>query len=143
MTATLNAKVRKLLILHEGATTKPYLDTATPPRITIGVGRNLSDRGISQAEMDFLLANDIDYFSSWLIKTYPWFNTLDENRKAALIDMCFNLGTKGFSDFKNTLSCIASGDYEGASRNMLASKWASQVPSRAKELANIVKTGQI
>ncbi|HAC30701.1 MAG TPA: lysozyme, partial [Marinobacter hydrocarbonoclasticus] len=43
---------------HEGLRLKPYLDTASSPRLTIGYGRNLEDVGISRDEADFMLDND-------------------------------------------------------------------------------------
>ena len=51
------AALLRLLTRHEGRRPFPYLDTAG--KLTIGVGRNLTDRGLSSAEIDLLLANDI------------------------------------------------------------------------------------
>lgn len=45
------------LILHERLKLKPYRCSAG--KLTIGVGRNLEDKGISEEEALFLLRNDI------------------------------------------------------------------------------------
>ena len=42
----------------EGLRLKPYVDTAG--KLSIGVGRNLDDKGISKTEADFLLADDLN-----------------------------------------------------------------------------------
>ena len=38
--------LEKMLVEHEGLCLDLYRDTASPPRWTIGVGRNLSDVGL-------------------------------------------------------------------------------------------------
>ena len=50
-------KLIDMLILHEGLELKPYQCTAD--KTTIGVGRNLSDVGITEEEAKFLLLNDL------------------------------------------------------------------------------------
>ena len=46
------------LRIHEGVEKTVYNDSEGIP--TIGVGRNLRDRGLSDDEIDYLLSNDID-----------------------------------------------------------------------------------
>ena len=48
------------LKVHEGVRDKVYLDTEGIE--TIGVGRNLKDKGLSEDEIDYLLQNDISEF---------------------------------------------------------------------------------
>lgn len=45
------------LVRDEGLRLHPYIDSVG--KLTIGVGRNLTDMGISQAETEMLLSNDI------------------------------------------------------------------------------------
>lgn len=132
-------KTIAMLERHEKRVLKPYTDTVG--KITIGVGRNLSDRGISDAECDVLRDNDIDAVWTELLKALPWVESLDQPRQRALLDMGFNMGIPTLLTFKNTLALLHSGDYEGASFNMLQSRWAGQVGARAQELAQIIKTG--
>lgn len=112
---------------------------------TIGVGRLIDKRkggGLSDAEIDFLLSNDIDRFEKQLIDALPWYGRLDEVRQRVLVNMAFNLGIGGLLGFKNTLAMIERGDYAGAAKGMLASKWAGQVGERAKRLATMMETGK-
>lgn len=141
MTPESRQKLRSLLLQHESFRQYPYSDTTG--HLTIGIGRNLSDRGISQAEAFNLLDDDVLYFSSKLSQLCVYFDDLDENRKIALIDMCFNLGVNGFLAFRDMHACLENRDYIGASKAMLDSKWAEQVGQRAITLAYIIKTGEL
>jgi lysozyme len=109
--------------------------------LTIGVGHNLQDKPISKAAAMQILEDDINDAKVDLAKAYPWVVKLSLNRQNVLINMCFNMGIERLSTFKNTLRMVESGDYAGAATNMLQSKWATQVGDRAKELAEIMKTG--
>jgi lysozyme len=124
---------------HEGVRLKPYKDTVG--KTTIGCGRNLTDRGISDAEMHFLLANDIDLVIKQLDGALPWWRGLDEVRQLVLADMCFNLGLGGLLGFHSTLQDIRDGDYKNAALGMRASKWFRQVGRRAERLARMMETG--
>ena len=48
-------KLIEQLRLHEGVEHMPYKDTVG--KLTIGVGRNLDDRGLSDDEIDYILSN--------------------------------------------------------------------------------------
>lgn len=128
------------LKLHEGVRDRPYKDSVG--KLTIGVGRNLTDKGLKPKEIEYLLMNDIMDCIDDLNKYLPWWRQLNEVRQRVLMDMCFNLGIGGLLGFKNTLAFIQSGDYEQASQNMLLSKWASQVGQRARRLSEMMRTGQ-
>lgn len=132
---TIETQLRK----HEGVRNKPYADTVG--KITIGVGRNLTDVGLSDAEIDMLLANDINRTVADLDRELSWWRNLNEARQRVMIDMCFNLGIGGLLTFKNALAMIQSGQYDLASTNMLKSKWASQVGIRADTLSKMMRTG--
>lgn len=133
------AKVRQMLVNDEGYRQFPYKCTAG--KLTIGIGRNLQDRGISKDEAYFLLNSDIDYFADFLEQKLPFFNQLTENRQNVLINMCFNLGTTGFMRFKKLLEHVKNHDYEKAVLEMRRSKWVSQVPNRAKRLCDMMLEG--
>lgn len=133
------AMIRQLR-LHEGERLKPYRCTAG--KLTIGVGRNLEDRGITAEESAYLLGNDIDRFTTELLRALPWVAQLDEVRQRVLLDMAFNLGLAGLLGFKNTLATIKAGDYQKAAAMMLDSKWAGQVGQRAERLSRMMFTGK-
>lgn len=129
----------KELERDEGLRTKPYVDTVG--KTTIGVGRNLTDRGISSDEAYYLLDSDITLVIADLNRSLPWWSTLTDPRQRVLANMCFNMGIGGLLTFTNTLSLIKSGAYEAAATEMLKSKWATQVGARADRLAEMMRIG--
>lgn len=133
-------KLTAMLVDHEGMRRKPYRCTAG--KLTIGVGRNLDDRGISPDEAMYMLANDIKDARRELSASFPWFDKLDEVRQSVLIDMHVNLGLSRLQGFRNTLALIGVGKYEAAAQEMLNSKWAEQVGRRAQRLSRMMATGR-
>jgi lysozyme len=133
-------RLKALLERHEGRRATAYRDTMGV--ITIGVGRNLVHKGLSDAEIDMLLDHDLAEIRQALQQRVPGFETLDDVRQAVLIDMAFNLGLQGLLGFKRTLLAVQRGDYQAAARGMLASKWALQVKGRATELAAMMRSGE-
>jgi lysozyme len=127
------------LILHEGLRLKPYHCSAK--KLTIGVGRNLDDVGITEEEALFLLGNDIARIIPELSQNIPAFTHLDEIRKRVLVDMGFNLGISRLLHFRRMLAALERGDYQKAAVEMMDSKWARQVGSRAERLNHMMKTG--
>lgn len=131
--------LQDLLIRHEGLRLKPY--RCTDGKLTIGVGRNLDDAGISDAEAMMLLDNDIEKCIQQAKSNLPWVEGLDNVRKAVVISLIFNLGIEGFVKFKSTIMSIKAGKYDEAADNMMQSLWAKQVGKRAEELSHMMRTG--
>jgi lysozyme len=141
MEAKLMDRIKEQLVRHEGLRLKPYRCTAG--KLTIGIGRNLDDCGISQSEAYVMLINDIMNCEKQLQAKIPdIYNGLDEVRKSVLLNMCFNLGINGLLGFKNTLAFVKAGDWERAANNRLVSKWAKQVGRRAIELSELMRKGK-
>lgn len=126
------------LIDHEGLRLKPYTDTVG--KLTIGVGRNLDDVGISRDEALALLQNDIDACLADL-SAFPWFDGLDTVRQRAVVDFRFNLGPGGFRAFRKFLAAMARADYEAAAGELVSSKWYGQVGRRGPVVVGQVRTG--
>lgn len=124
-------KLESMLIRHEGLELKPYRCTAG--KLTIGIGRNLDDVGITEAEARMMLNHDIQERVTQFLK-YKWFTELSEVRKDVIIDMSF-MGVGRLLGFKNMIKALSEKDYQKAAEEMMSSKWASQVGSRATELA--------
>ena len=129
---------RNLIARHEGLRLKPYKCTAG--KLTIGYGRNLDAKGISTDEARTMLDADIRSAYDELVGR-PWFDEQNNDRKAALMDMCFNLGLGGLMSFKKMIEALTNQDYDEAARQMLNSKWAVQVGRRAETLARIMRDG--
>lgn len=131
-------KLKQSLTKHEGYCVKPYVDTVD--KITIGIGYNLTDRGMTHAWIDKQYQQDVDYLYQQLFTDFNWFSQLNEDRQIILIDMCF-MGYKHFLEFKEMIRCLFLHDYESAAQDMLQSKWATQVGKRAIDLAEGMRTG--
>lgn len=133
-------KLVEQLEVHEGLRLKPYKDTVG--KWTIGIGRNLEDKGITQGEARMMLNNDIDEFVRKLESNVPVYNRLSDCRQNVLVNMTFNMGIGGLKTFVNMLNYLQVADYHGAAKEMLNSKWAIQVGNRALELAEQMRTNE-
>ena len=131
--------IEEQLILHEGLRKKPYRCTAG--KLTIGVGRNLDDKGISELEALYLLWNDMKDVMDALDR-YAWYRQLDPVRQKVMIDMAYNLGMAGLLKFRKMIAALELGDYQAAADQMLDSRWARQVKTRADRLAEMMRTGE-
>jgi len=123
----------------EGVRSTVYLDSRGIP--TIGVGRNLRDVGLSDPEVDFLLANDIQRAEDGL-SGFAWYQGLDDVRKGAVTNMAFNLGVAGLLHFPHMIAALAKQDWSGAAAEMVNSDWAKQVGARATRLEQQILTGE-
>ena len=132
-------KMIEQLVDHEGLELHPYEDSLGI--LTIGVGRNLEERGISEDEAFYLLANDIDIIWDELIKQHPIVEDLDDQRQMILLDMAFNMGVPRLGKFKKMWAAIEEGDMNEASKQALDSRWADQVGRRAETLAERIISG--
>lgn len=151
------------LAIDEGRRTKVYADTVG--KMTVGVGRNVSDRPFSSDEralmykndggktlpiaartfsddeIDMLLENDIDIVMQALDFYLPWWRARPESCQQVMANMCFNLGINRFLGFKNAIRAMNERRYDDAAREMLESTWAKQVGARATRLADLIRTG--
>ena len=139
MTAEVRVNLREMLIRHEEYSKYPYPDIVG--KITIGIGYNLTDRGLPDRYINELFNEDVDFCYSKLSENFVWFDGLSDDRKIVLLNMCYNLGWKRFLTFKKMLSAIEEKNYKLASDEMLDSNWAKQVGKRATELAYIMEEG--
>jgi lysozyme len=149
------------LIKHEGLKLQVYKDTLGID--TIGIGRNLEDRGISQEELDdldipnmdviyeygiteadavYLAQNDVQIVEEELLRAHPCVDRLDSVRQLILMDMAFNMGVPRLCKFQKMWNAIHEEKYDVAAKEMLDSRWAIQVKSRATKLANAMHNGE-
>ena len=149
------------LIEHEGMVLTVYKDSLGID--TIGIGRNLKDRGISREELDYLdipnmevvyehgiseadarylALNDIAIVENELCRVHNCVENLDSVRQLVLMDMAFNMGVPRLCKFVKMWNAIHEEKWEAASREMLDSKWARQVGRRAKILSDAMASGE-
>lgn len=140
MKKDLRSQLKQMLIDHEGLKHFPYVDSVG--KLTIGIGHNLTDRGLPIDIIHQLCDMDLDYH--WLsLHQYPWFKELSEPRQLVLMNLRFNLGERRFATFKKMLAALERHDYFIAAHEMLDSNWAKQVGMRAKMLASIMRCGEL
>lgn len=147
----MSAQLKALLMREEGVRLKPYLDCcgkywrvcdcSRKGKLTLGVGRNLDDDGITEYESEWLLEKDIARVTAQADRELEWFSKLDPRRQDAVLSMLFNLGAARFREFKQMIAALEAGDYNAAADAMLQSEWAREVPNRAKELAEMMRKG--
>lgn len=126
------------LIRDEGKVLHPYKDTVG--KVTIGVGRNLDDMGVSESEAMLMLLNDIDRVRKELKKNIPWYTTLPKPAQKGLENMCFNLGWPRLSGFRRMLAALENRHFNAAADESLDSKWARQVGARATRIAQLYRS---
>jgi lysozyme len=134
------ASLEDQLITHEGLELRPYQCTAD--KLTIGVGRNIEDRGITEDEARYLLKNDIKIVEDELLSKKPMVAELDAVRQRVLVDMGFNLGIPTLLKFQNMWLAIEQEDFIQASIEMMDSRWARQVGQRAHKLSEAMRIGE-
>jgi lysozyme len=125
------------LIRDEGLRLMPYKDTVG--KLTIGIGRNIEDRGISKDEALYMLGNDITITMKDLDAVIPEWRLLDEPRARALANMCFQLGRVRFCQFVKMLAAIRKHDFAEAGREARDSLWYRQVPNRAERVVKMLE----
>lgn len=134
----MHSRLRDWLIECEGLNLEPYIDSVG--KTTIGVGRNLTDRGISRKEALFLLEEDVAICMQEL-ESRPWYTKQPPGVREALINMCFNLGMPRLLTFKKMIRALEAKKHHQAAIEALDSRWATQVGNRAKQVAERIRCG--
>ena len=109
--------------------------------LTIGVGHNIEEKGISRAVSRLMLQEDVDEVFTDL-EHLDYFAFLDPTRQLVIADMVFNLGLPKFLRFVKLNAALAIHDYTLAAHEMIDSKWYRQTKRRAKKLVKAMRTGE-
>jgi lysozyme len=136
------AKLAAQLNREEGRKNRMYLDNANPPRWTIGVGFNLSDRALPEHIIDALLEWCISTVEKELDAAMPWWRKMDEVRQTAWAQMAFQLGLDKLQNFKKTIELLKASRWDAAANEALDSDWARQVPARARRVTDMIRKGE-
>jgi lysozyme len=123
---------------HEGLRLRAYQDSVGV--WTIGYGRNLQVMEIDTATAEKWLREDLEKYAK-AVMLIPEVWKLTPARQDVLIEMAFNLGLKRLLNFTNMWAAIRAGNYSKAVAEMLDSKWATQVGTRSKTLADKFRKG--
>jgi lysozyme len=131
--------IKAMLQRQEGFKAELYKDTNN--KWTIGYGRCLETNPLTEAEAEFLLDSDITRIWQLLTTKLIFFGGLSDSRQHVLISMTYNLGMNGLMGFKKMLAAAEAANFNAAANEMLDSTWAKQVGVRAKELAEMMRSG--
>ena len=125
----------------EGCSLYPYLDTADPPKTTIGFGRNLSDNGISQEEANTMLKTDMMTTVDEMRIKFMGMD-LGEGVERGILNMTFNMGYPRTAKFTDMWAALKRRDFDLAAKEALDSKWSRQVGARAHRIAALIRLGE-
>lgn len=139
---------RDLIKFHEGCTLTAKPDTKG--KWSIGYGHDIDPPANEQASTCTQEAADQFFAADFLVACrdasrvlgVASFSVLSEPRKAALIDMAYELGESGLSEFQKMLGAIRCAFWSTARAEALNSEWANEVPARAQMDATILLTGE-
>lgn len=114
---------------------------------TVGVGRNLTARGIKKEEASIMLINDIQDCEKELATVLPWVAQLSTGRQIAMYSLYFNTAVGDPQHFvagwPNFLKQMEAGQYDTAATNLSTTEpWISQVgPGRVARLTKLIRLG--
>ena len=123
---------------HEGFSSVVYKCTAGYD--TVGYGTRVKYLKVTKEQAEEWLKEELENLKYILADKYEWFLPAPQKVRNVVINMSYQLGVSGFSKFKKTIQLLKDKDYEGASIEMLDSKWArTDTPNRAEELSKILR----
>jgi lysozyme len=132
--------VASLIKDHEGYRDQVYLDTLGYP--TIGYGLLLDkDGGGYKSVEEWLEKKFQDHLQGALVAYDAFGFKLDEVRKAAVVDLIYNLGPSGFSNFKLFIRALRQGNWVEAESQLRRSLWFKQVGRRGPRICGLIRTG--
>ncbi len=126
-------------------------------KLTTWYGRNLEVYPFTNLEESIVLGADkkevVNYAFDWVffrvieikerLEQERFWLRLSDERRAVCIDMCFNLGIKGFLGFKKMIKALEEDAHIRAAAEMEDSKWFRQVGNRGKRNVAIMRDNKI
>ena len=109
----------------EGYRQHPYIDTVG--KLTVGVGRNLTDKGLTEEEAEYLLNNDIKEAETDCEREFLFWYQLHPDAQIVLCCLAFNMGINGLRNFTKMLKHLERKEYQSAADELEDSRWARQV----------------
>ena len=122
---------------HEGYVKRVYKDSLGIDNI--GYGFAIKDLELDQDLCDMIIDRKLKDLERIVNSKFNWYRYMPPEIKNVVIEMCYQLGVTGFSNFRKTITFLQNKQFHDASVEMLDSRWAEQTPVRAKELSNRVK----
>lgn len=116
----------------EGFNGKPYY--CPSGKMTIGYGHNLNSKGLTKHQAEHILYDDLNEVLSQFNDKYPKLASKFSFVRGICYDMIFNLGIKGFGNFKKFIEALEADNIGKACLELVDSKWFGQVGNRSKLL---------
>lgn len=133
-------------VREEGYRRTSYLDHLGNYTIGIGhlLGRDKKYKGVTWSDEKILatLESDLSTANDAAREIFPEYEKFSLGIQIAITDMCFNMGEDGFRQFKRTIRLLHEGRFVEAANGALQSKWATQVPNRAKRVTDLIRAGR-
>lgn len=126
------AKLMDELQTDEGRELLPYKDTRG--KITIGVGRNLTDMGITDSECDAMLRDDIARVTASLDADLSWWRLMPSEQQRVLANLCFNMGITTLLTFGTFLGFMRMHEFQNAAADLEGTAWYGQVGKRGPRM---------
>jgi len=142
-----------VLLQEEGLKLKPYL--CSEGYVTIGVGTKLHcAKGMNCEEFPLEITEEVAFAlathdigksikSLENSKYGAIYQKQDDNRKAILVSMVYQMGITGVLRFKKMWGALDKDNYPLAAEEMLDSLWSTQTPNRAMRHSEVVRTGDM
>ena len=130
-------RLREVLTDHEGLKYKPYKCTAG--KLTIGIGHNLDDRGVSPAVVNLMYDEDVTEVVADLKIIFTDFDDLPDDIQIVLADMRFQLGANRFRKFRKMIAAVKQSNWPEMIIQMKDSDWYKQTTNRANDLISMVR----
>ncbi len=128
---------------YEGFRDVVYKDTEGYD--TIGYGHKLTSeeiasglysRGITKEAAEMLFDKDKLRETEQFYRSNPWAESMPNEVREVMDDMSFNMGGSWLDSWGDTKVALQEGNYKVAAKNIMDSKYASQVGQRAIDNAN-------
>jgi GH24 family phage-related lysozyme (muramidase) len=145
---------------YDDATSRPITPgSAVEGHPTVGVGFNLDATGAQAAiealgldydqvrsgeqtltddQIDALLDQTVNGAIQGAQQVIQNFDALPDDKQVVIVDMVFNLGVHGFSQFVHAIQAVNNQDWPTAAQQMQQSAWFRQVGARASADVNLM-----
>jgi len=157
------AYTENLIRNHEGCEYTVYKDTKG--LLTIGIGFNLEAPGaqaicqnlgidyagicsgavaLTDDQVNAIFGIQLNTAVQQAQQIVTGFDALPDPVQAVVVDMVFNMGAVGFSEFHQTIAALNAQNYAAAANDMQQSAWYGQVGDRAVQdvaIVNAAATG--
>ena len=122
---------------HEGFRSTVY--QCTEGYDTIGYGFAIKDLELDEDIADLILMRKLSKLQLRIESAFGWFFNSPKEVQDVVVNMCYQMGLSGFSQFKKTIYYLETEQYEEAADEMLDSLWHKQTPSRSQELSDVIR----